>query len=251
MQPLVLGSVSLRVFMPGWSCLVCGLRTFRRPPDNICSGCRSCRRGRLNLKVTKRFKAKGRPISLSERERGVGASQGQSQGHKQTLSSGSSATVKEDQGQQQPGEGHRQSAPSAAISGESRRKASPALQDSDAHPMSTLRHVLSNLWLPVLLELFGFARAHIILGQAGMLLEKMEGQGQKTCFAASALLSYATALTGLHDADEIRVTMAKTLRTRDGLTMEKFREAECLWLMATPSSSADTLPEQLRASSVS
>jgi hypothetical protein len=46
--------------MPGWKCTNCGGRTWRRPPNTLCDGCRSSWRGRPNkrLKPQTRCRAK-------------------------------------------------------------------------------------------------------------------------------------------------------------------------------------------------
>ena len=155
--------------MVGWSCLQCGERTFRRPPNNICQGCRSSRRGRQFLKVTKRFSKKGRPRSRRE----LAENEGSEAAHPVTANPGPD--------HQQQGEHPQHSAVSTNQNQDSVTPASSS-SSSSSDVFSVLREGLQTTWQPRLLELFGFGRAHVILGQAGMMLEKMQQAKLKDVF---------------------------------------------------------------------
>lgn len=205
--------VSLRLAMV-WICRTtdCRNKTFRRPPSNFCSSCRSCRRGRNHLAPTKRFNSKAPSNSL-----------GQPAAKCAKLSS------------QQPGQQlELDDVPGCSVMPAS-HELPVRLGDADSDPIMKMCTTLETSRLRELKELCGSQAAHHAVATALGLCERYRSAGAKQLPACSySLCSFALALSGVSDDDALRARWLLHLTERNVISRTTMQRNLCLWTMSLP-----------------
>ena len=233
---VTVASLRVRVTMAGWKCKLCEERTHRRPPNNICGGCRSSKRGRNNQKPRVRF---GRKKQMTSN----GRPQCQTPPVKKKKSPGDasevqSATPLSEQREETTIEsGAAERGQSDGFTSAVKLPTTAGQGESDSDEFTSFEYLLETTYLPKLRSLVGSWRSFIIMGETFRLLERMKKAGQKLprLHVPAAMLSVATACTGIAEADDIRVSISKHLRLSG--TMSEYKSAQCFYLMALPCAS--------------
>ena len=205
--------------MAGWKCLRCGTQTHRRPPHNVCLGCRSSRRGRNKIKPTARVKQKQTLKKTQQKCQ-----------HGSEAEGSSLAKAKTEDSPASKGERRRVTVKSAG------QKPPAASASGQSDPYAHFEYILECQYLPQLKSRIGSWRAYLIMGHACRFLARMRVSKQQLPPvgkpAPAALLSVAATVAGLAEEDEIRQTIAKHMS--GAVSREKFRAAESLLIMALP-----------------
>ena len=194
--------------MAGWKCLRCGTATHRRPPHNLCMGCRSSRRGRNKVKPVARVNQK-QTLKPNQQKR----------------ENGSKANIEKGQRQAPDGQGRRVKTKST-----SQKCQTPAAQ---CDPYTNFENILEQTYLPQMKSRW---RAYLIMGHACRYLTRMRASGQSlpsvSPHALAAFLSVATTVAGLAEEDTIREVIGKEMS--GSASYLQFRQAECLLVMTLP-----------------
>jgi hypothetical protein len=233
--------------MPGFICLTpqCSARTFRRPPNNYCDSCRSCRRGRRLLLPVTRFTKKSRATSLGKpakeprrlqaatiqkiqqtpepKQRSTAAQSEQLAG-----ASGSDAPLG-------PAEQPVPERPSRSARTPERQSAFLVPSESELRDYNSLREQL-DAHMPGLIRLVGRKGAHGALAVCHCYVDRF-ASGRLTLPAwkhdsAAGLIGIGLALSSAEELKDQRIRWHMYCREEN--ICSSVRKSECVWLMSLP-----------------
>ena len=218
--------------MAGWKCKVCAAATWRRPPGNICTGCKSSRRGRHNVPPRVRFKGKASITAQGKAEL-------------QQVVVATPKRVRVEKTGSEPKEEMKKACPGSAKGSDSR---SGCAQDEDnSSPRVKLLNYLESTVLVELKHLFGPAVAYTVVATAMTILDKFQthkaplpAESHSCC--ARSLVSFSFACSGIPDEDLKRKAYLAFLTQQQLLSVNDMRNRECWWAMLSPFCAKSQLP---------
>ena len=192
------GSVIRPYRRAGWLCNKCGeVRTFRRPPHNTCGGCRSCKRGRHNLKQW----------------------QGKNVAKDQTTDD----SARRDQNQQPS---------SMPVSVRVRQKSSRAKAVSTPSCYDAMKSRLKQECEENLVPALGLTATFLAAAQAMAVVDRYRQSKLPLPACHRSLVSFSMAMSPIADEDLKRKLYKQHLGVK--ASVNRMRAGECMWAMTLP-----------------
>ena len=219
--------------MAGWKRRNCENRTHRRPPNNVCNGCRSSKRG-WRGKVRKTFSAAS-PMKLKKSSEGADqvAESRSSTGDSTSVACGSECVIPNPM---QAGSDISTSVPVTLPVCAQRPE--PVLSSLDFGGWSQQLEKLE----PVIKDVLGYEIAHSALSTAHGILSKFKAARRPIQLPGNLPSIYALVSVALAVGGRPEEPSRSLWRRHVKLTSKELKRRECLWIMALPFSAeiADT-----------